>query len=196
MRNRIELDILNSDPMPSTMPSFQTRIQVRTPGLRRLGERGERGGPGPERRGEPRPGRGRRVELRVARGLGAVADVARVVRERVRELVGRRRRLGELREERGARPGAVDRREGEGRRREAERVEPRARVEAPRGDRVERAPAWTSTGEPERPDQTLKCSRSVTSTSIRLILGRIDGAHRVPEVRRKGSCHIVRLRSH
>ena len=87
----------------------------------------------------------------------------------------------------------------EGREREervVERVEPRARVEAPRGDRVERAPAWKSTGEPERPDQTLKCSRSVTSTAIRLILGRIDGAHRVLEARRKCVCHIVRRRSH
>ena len=79
----------------------------------------------------------------------------------------------------------------EGREREervVERVEPRARVEAPRGDRVERAPAWKSTGEPERPDQTLKCSRSVTSTSIRLILGRIDGSHRVLEAQPKRLC--------
>ena len=45
----------------------------------------------------------------------------------------------------------------------------------------ESAPAWKSTGEPGRPDQTLQVSRSVTSTSIRLIFGRIDRSRRVLE---------------
>ena len=41
--------------------------------------------------------------------------------------------------------------------------------------------ARTSTAGPGRPDQTLTCSRSATSTSIRPMLGRIDRSRRVLE---------------
>ena len=53
-------------------------------------------------------------------------------------------------------------------------------------------PAWKSTAGSGRPDQTLKCSRSVTSTSFRLILGRIDCSRRVLEARPKRSVRTVR----
>jgi hypothetical protein len=45
--------------------------------------------------------------------------------------------------------------------------------------------ARESTGEPGRPDQTSTFSSSVTSTSIRLIFGRIDCSHRVLEAQPK-----------
>jgi len=59
----------------------------------------------------------------------------------------------------------------------------------------ELAPAWKSTGELGRPDQTLKFSRSVTSTSIRLTFGRVDCSHRALEARRTSLVQTVRLRA-
>ena len=53
--------------------------------------------------------------------------------------------------------------------------------------------AWKSTTGLGGPDQTLKFSSSVTSTSIRLIFGRIDGSRRVLEARPK---RLVRSRAH
>jgi hypothetical protein len=46
-------------------------------------------------------------------------------------------------------------------------------------------PVWKSTGELGRPDQTLKCSSSAKSKSIRLIFGRIDRSLRGLEAQRK-----------
>ena len=54
--------------------------------------------------------------------------------------------------------------------------------------------ARTSTAGSGRPDQTLKCSSSATSTSIRLIFGRIDSSCRVLEARPKSSRRNGRLR--
>ena len=57
-----------------------------------------------------------------------------------------------------------------------------------------RRPARTSTAGSGRPDQTLKCSRSTTSTSIRPILGRIDCSRRALEARPRRLVRTVRLR--
>ena len=46
------------------------------------------------------------------------------------------------------------------------------------------------------PDQTLKFSSSVTSTSIRLIFGRVDCSHQILEARRKCSRQNIRIRAH
>ena len=62
--------------------------------------------------------------------------------------------------------------------------------------RLWRRPARTSTAGSGRPDQTLTFSSSVTSTSIRLIFGRIDGSRQVLETQRTSLVQIVRLRSH
>ena len=51
--------------------------------------------------------------------------------------------------------------------------------------------AWKSTAGLGRPHQTLKFSSSVKSKSIRLIVGRIDGSHRVLEARPKSSAQSV-----
>ena len=56
--------------------------------------------------------------------------------------------------------------------------------------------ACESTAGSGRRDQTLKFSRSVTSTSIRLMFGRIDRSRRVLEARRKCVCQNCRIRSH
>ena len=47
-----------------------------------------------------------------------------------------------------------------------------------------------------RPDQTSKCSRSVTSKSIRLIFERIECSRRVLEAHRRFFCENVRIREH
>ena len=47
-----------------------------------------------------------------------------------------------------------------------------------------------------RPDRALKCSRSATSTSIRLIFGRIDRSRRVLEAEPKRSCRTCRMSAH
>ena len=46
------------------------------------------------------------------------------------------------------------------------------------------------------PHQTSELSSSVTSTSIRLMFGRIDGARRGLEARRKSPVRTVRVRAH
>ena len=55
--------------------------------------------------------------------------------------------------------------------------------------------ARDSTAGSGRPDQTSKFSSSVTSTSIRLIFGRIDGSRRVLEARRTCVRRNIRIRS-
>ena len=55
---------------------------------------------------------------------------------------------------------------------------------------------WKSTSELGHPHQTSERSSSVTSTSIRLIFGRIDCSRRVLEAQRKCLCQNIRLRSH
>ena len=57
-------------------------------------------------------------------------------------------------------------------------------------------PAWKSTAGLGRPDQILTCSRSVNSTSIRLIFGRNDCSRRVLEARPKSLRRNCRIRAH
>jgi hypothetical protein len=56
--------------------------------------------------------------------------------------------------------------------------------------------AWNSTPGLGGPDQTSEFSRSVTSTSIRLIFGRIDCSRRVLEAQQKASRRNGRIRAH
>jgi tetratricopeptide (TPR) repeat protein len=55
---------------------------------------------------------------------------------------------------------------------------------------------WKSTAGLGGPHQTSELSSSVTSTSIRLIFGRIDGSQRVLEAQRKCLCQNIRIRAH
>ena len=58
------------------------------------------------------------------------------------------------------------------------------------------AAAWNSTAGSGGPRETSELSSSVTSTSIRLIFGRIDGSRRVLEAQPKRSRRNCRVCSH